>query len=125
VKFQHLKIFAKHPRLFSWSNCFNNESISLQYKWFASYFIQKIVNRDAMKNKFTIILDDKVCGNLREIFKDDDEAIIKFVVQAINNELERCGGVQSSSRKNSEGLEDYLQSGDAGSRNYGIKGQGW
>ena len=78
-----------------------------------------------MKNKFTIILDDKVCENLRKIFKDDDEAIIKFAVKAINNELERCGGVQSSSRKNSEGLEDYLQSGDAGSRNYGIKGQGW
>jgi len=77
-----------------------------------------------MKNKFIVILDDEVYNKLRDMFKDD-EALHDFAVKAIKNELERCAGEQSSAKQSSEGLEGYLQSGKTGSRNYGIKGQGW
>lgn len=78
-----------------------------------------------MKNKLTITLDDKVYLNLRELFKDDEQAIERFAARALNNELERFRRERSSANQNSEGLEDYLKSGNSGSRDYGIKGQGW
>ncbi len=77
-----------------------------------------------MNNKLTITLEDKVFSKLRDMCKDD-EAVQNFAAKAITNELERCRVEQSSSGQNSEGLEDYLQSGKSGSRDYGIKGQGW
>ena len=77
-----------------------------------------------MKNKLSIILDDKVLKKLHDRFKDD-EAAQNFAAKAIADALERCGGGQESTKQNSEGLEDYLRSGNAGSRDYGIKGQGW
>ena len=78
-----------------------------------------------MKNKITIILDENTCQSLHKMFKDDDEAILRFAVKAINSELDRCRSEQSSTQKKSDGLEGYLQSGKTGSRDYGIKGQGW
>lgn len=78
-----------------------------------------------MKSKLTITLDDKVYLDLRELFKDDEQAIEQFAARAINNELERFRRERSSANQNSEGLEDYLKSGNTGSRDYGIKGQGW
>lgn len=77
-----------------------------------------------MNNKLTVILDDEVLNKLRDMFKDD-EALRDFAVKAIKNELERCGTKQSPAKQRPEGLEAYLQSGKTGSRNYGIKGQGW
>ncbi len=77
-----------------------------------------------MNNKLTVTLDDEVLNKLRDMFKDD-EALHDFAVKAIKNELERCGAKQSPAKQRPEGLEAYLQSGKTGSRNYGIKGQGW
>ena len=70
-------------------------------------------------------MDDKISKRLREIFKDDHEAIEKFAVKAVDNELDKIHSEQLSSKKNSDGLNEYLQSGKTGSRDYGIKGQGW
>jgi len=78
-----------------------------------------------MKNKIIITLENKTFESLKEIFKDDDEAIRKFVFKAINSELKKIEDNKSSPKQNSDGLENYLKSGNAGSRDYGIKGQGW
>ena len=78
-----------------------------------------------MKNKITITLDDKTSESLKEKFKDDDEAILNFIFKAIDAELKKCADEKSVSKDKSEGLENYLKSGNTGSRDYGIKGQGW
>jgi hypothetical protein len=78
-----------------------------------------------MKNKISIIFEDKIAESLRKIFKDDDEAIKKFILKAIDNELKKYADEKTASEKNADGLENYLKSGTVGSRDYGIKGQGW
>ena len=78
-----------------------------------------------MKNKISITLDDKISKSLKEKFKDDDDAIQSFIFKAIDTELKKCAEEKPVPNDKSEGLENYLKSGNTGSRDYGIKGQGW
>ena len=76
-----------------------------------------------MKRIFNIELEDEIFQKLHTLCKGDDEAIKEYIVQAIKHHVSKDGSSDISEDKGS--LEDYLNKGQSGSRNYGVKGQGW
>lgn len=77
-----------------------------------------------MKKKLTINLDEKVYQRLLERFKGDENALKEYAAQVLENQNHDFGD-KPESDKIKKGLQDYLNKGSAGSRSYGIKGQGW
>ena len=71
-----------------------------------------------MKKKLAIELSQEVYDRLLARFQGSEDALITYVEQYLESESNK----ESNEIK---GLEDYLKSGDSGSRQYGIKGQGW
>lgn len=76
-----------------------------------------------MRRKLNIELEDEIFQTLHTLCKGDDEAIKEYIIQAIKQHISQDG--PSDSSENKENLEDYLNKGQSGSRNYGVKGQGW
>ena len=76
-----------------------------------------------MRRKLNIELEDEIFQKLYTLCKGDDEAIEDYIIQAIKNHVFKDSSSDSSEKK--ESLEDYLNKGQSGSRNYGVKGQGW
>jgi hypothetical protein len=76
-----------------------------------------------MKHKINIELEGEIFQKLHTVCKGDDETIKKYIIQAIKHHISQDGLSDSSEDK--ENLEDYLNKGQSGSRNYGVKGQGW
>lgn len=74
-----------------------------------------------MTRKFNINLEDKVFQQLTKLCNSDENAIREYIVQVLKESLDR--NEDSSADKDS--LESYLNKGQPGSRNYGVKGQGW
>jgi hypothetical protein len=77
-----------------------------------------------MKKKLTVNLDEKVYQQLLEHFKGDVNALQEYAARVLENHDPDFGG-QTESDEVKKGLEDYLNKGNAGTRSYGIKGQGW
>ena len=77
-----------------------------------------------MKKKLTINLDEKVYQRLLERFKGDENALQEYAAKVLENQNHDFGD-ESESDKIKKGLQDYLNKGSAGTRSYGIKGQGW
>ena len=71
----------------------------------------------------TITLDiDKNLYQLLELrFKDDEQGLKSFIIDAIRIHLKSI----SSPQVKDNDLEGYLKKGLSGSRTYGVKGQGW
>ena len=76
-----------------------------------------------MKQNFNIEIEDEIFQKLHTLCKGNDEAIKEYIVQAIKHHVSKDGSSDTSEDKGS--LEDYLNKGQSGSRNYGVKGQGW
>ena len=76
-----------------------------------------------MKLNFNIELEDEIFQKLHTLCKGDDEALQKYIIQAIKHHISR--DVPYDITEDKESLEDYLNKGQSGSRNYGVKGQGW
>ena len=76
-----------------------------------------------MKQNFNIEIEDEIFQKLHTLCKGDDEAIKEYIIQAIKHHVSQNDLSDSSEDK--ENLEDYLNKGKSGSRNYGVKGQGW
>jgi mRNA-degrading endonuclease RelE of RelBE toxin-antitoxin system len=76
-----------------------------------------------MKRNFNIEIEDEIFQKLHTLCKGDDEAIKEYIIQAIKLHVSQDD--LSDSSKEKENLEDYLNQGKSGSRNYGVKGQGW
>ncbi len=76
-----------------------------------------------MKQKINIELEEEIFQKLHTTCKGDDEAIKEYIIQAIKHHISQDSLSDSSEDK--ENLEDYLNKGQSGSRNYGVKGQGW
>jgi hypothetical protein len=77
-----------------------------------------------MKKKLIIDLDEKVYQRLLEYFKGDENALQEYATRILENHDPDFRD-QPESDEVKKGLEDYLNKGNAGSRSYGIKGQGW
>ena len=76
-----------------------------------------------MKQNFNIEIEDEIFQKLHTLCKGDDEAIKEYIIQAIKHHVSQNDLSDSSEDK--DNLEDYLNQGKSGSRNYGVKGQGW
>jgi hypothetical protein len=76
-----------------------------------------------MKRKLNIEIEDEIFEKLHILCKGDDNAIKEYIIQAIKYHVSQ--NVPSGSSENNDSLEDYLNKGQSGSRNYGAKGQGW
>jgi hypothetical protein len=76
-----------------------------------------------MKRKLNVELEDEIFQKIHTLCKGDDEAIQDYIINAIKHHVSQENLSDSSEDK--ESLEDYLNKGQSGSRNYGVKGQGW
>jgi len=76
-----------------------------------------------MKRTLNIEIEDEIFQKLHTLCKGDDEALQKYIIQAIKHHISQNDS--SGSSENNESLEDYLNQGKLGSRIYGAKGQGW
>jgi hypothetical protein len=76
-----------------------------------------------MKRKLNIEIEDEIFQKLHIVCKGDDNAIKEYIIQAIKHHVSQND--RSGSSENNDTLEDYLNKGQSGSRNYGAKGQGW
>ena len=76
-----------------------------------------------MQRKLNIEIEEKIFQKLHILCKGDDNAIKEYIIQAIKHYVSQND--PSGSPDNNESLEDYLNKGQSGSRNYGAKGQGW
>ncbi len=74
-----------------------------------------------MSKKVTFSIDPDLYQHLEQRFKDDEQGLNQFIIDAIKNQLK----ASNLSPEKEDDLESYLQKGSSGSRTYGIKGQGW
>ena len=74
-----------------------------------------------MSKQLILDIDRNLYQLLEQRFKNDDQALKKFIINAIRIQLEPT---DSFSEKKDD-LDSYLKKGLSGSRTYGVKGQGW
>ena len=76
-----------------------------------------------MPRKFQIQLEDGLFHQLNKLCNGDESIMQDYIVHTLKEKFDQSNDKKSSGKK--DNLEDYLIKGQAGSRNYGIKGQGW
>ena len=76
-----------------------------------------------MIQNFNIKLEDKLYQQLKELRKGEDSTMREYILQILKESLNQNDLNHLSKDKTS--LESYLKKGQRGSRNYGVKGQGW
>ena len=74
-----------------------------------------------MSKKLVLDIDQNLYQLLEQNFKDDDQALKQFIINAIRVQLKRT----NSFSEKKDDLETYLKKGLSGSRTYGVNGQGW
>ena len=74
-----------------------------------------------MSKKLALNIDTDLYQQLEQRFKDDEQGLNQFIIDAIKNQLKASDPIP----KQEDDLNSYLQKGSSGSRTYGIKGQGW
>jgi hypothetical protein len=74
-----------------------------------------------MSKKVTLNIDPDLYQNLEQRFKDDEQGLQQFIIEAIRKQLQDPPPLPDKE----DDLESYLQKGSSGSRTYGVKGQGW
>ncbi|MBI4388900.1 MAG: hypothetical protein HY580_01860 [Nitrospinae bacterium] len=78
-----------------------------------------------MEEEFKFPLDEETRKRLYELCGGDEKAMREFAAQAVAKQLSEKEKEKKDPPADLQGLEDYLKSGNPGSRAYGIKGQGW
>ena len=76
-----------------------------------------------MIRNFNIELEDKLYQQLKELCKGEESTMREYILQTLKERLNQEELNKLSKDKTS--LESYLIKGQGGSRNYGVKGQGW
>jgi hypothetical protein len=74
-----------------------------------------------MSKKMTLSIDPDLYKQLEQRFKDDEQGLNQFIIDAIKNQSKAANLFPEEK----DDLKSYLQKGSSGSRTYGIKGQGW
>ena len=69
----------------------------------------------------TLNIDLDLYKQLEQRFKDDEQGLNQFIIDAIKNQSK----ISNLCLEKEDDLESYLQKGSTGSRTYGVKGQGW
>ena len=76
-----------------------------------------------MTRNFNIEMEDKLYQQLKELCKREESTMQDYILQTLKKRLNQEELNKLSKDKTS--LESYLTKGQRGSRNYGVKGQGW
>jgi len=76
-----------------------------------------------MIRDFNIKLEDKLYQQLKEFCKGEESTMREYILQILEESLNQNDLNQLP--KDKTNLETYLNKGQRGSRNYGVKGQGW
>ena len=74
-----------------------------------------------MSQGLKIELDDELFQQLKELCKGDENKMEEYIKKALKNRINQ----ENLSNSPKDSLDSYLSKGKAGSRNYGVKGQGW
>jgi hypothetical protein len=74
-----------------------------------------------MSKKMTLSIDSDLYKKLEQRFKDDEQGLNQFIIEAIKNQSK----ASNLFPEKEDDLKSYLQKGSSGSRTYGVKGQGW
>ena len=74
-----------------------------------------------MSKKMTLSIDPDLYKQLEQRFKDDEQGLNQFIIDAIKNQFKAANFFPEEE----DDLKGYLQKGSSGSRTYGVKGQGW
>ena len=76
-----------------------------------------------MIRNFNIELEDNLYQQLKELCKGEESTMREYILKTLKEKLNQNDLNKLSKDKKS--LESYLNKGQGGSRNYGVKGQGW
>ena len=76
-----------------------------------------------MTRNFNIEMEDKLYQQLKELCKGEESTMQDYILQTLKKRLNEEELNKLS--KDETSLESYLTKGQRGSRNYGVKGQGW
>lgn len=72
-----------------------------------------------MARNFSFEVEEEFYQKLIKLFKNDEEALREYIIQSLKEKFE------NNETPEKDNLESYLNKGTTGSRNYGVKGQGW
>ena len=72
-----------------------------------------------MARNFSFEIEEELYQKLMELFKNDEDSLREYIAQSLKEKI------KSNETTEKDGLESYLSKGTTGSRNYGVKGQGW
>ena len=76
-----------------------------------------------MIRDFNIKLEDKLYQQLKDLCKGEESAMREYILKILEESLNQNDLNQLP--KDKTNLGTYLNKGQRGSRNYGVKGQGW
>ena len=74
-----------------------------------------------MSQDLKIELDEQVFQQLKELCKGDENKMKEYIKKALKNRINQ----ENLPHSPKDSLDSYLSKGQSGSRNYGVKGQGW
>ena len=71
--------------------------------------------------------DDATYQYIKSKFNNDKKAMSTYVKKLLTEEIKNdsLNNEKANTKSRTNDLKDYLESGEPGSRSYGIKGQGW
>ena len=78
-------------------------------------------------NYIKLEFDDATNQYIKSKFNNDKKAMSTYVIKLLmeNIKTDPLNNEKMNIENRTNDLKDYLESGESGSRSYGIKGQGW
>ena len=74
-----------------------------------------------MSFEITVKLEKSLYQKLREQTKEDPETLNRFIINAIQEKIDKPAPICLEAKD----LKEYVNSAKQGTRKYGAKGQGW
>ena len=78
-------------------------------------------------NYIKLELDDATYQHIKSKFNNDKKAMSIYITRILMEKIktDSLSNEKVNIKDKTNDLKDYLESGESGSRSYGIKGQGW
>ena len=78
-------------------------------------------------NHIKLELDDATYQHIKSKFNNDKKAMSTYIINLLTEKVktDSLNSEMTNIKDRTNDLKDYLESGESGSRSYGIKGQGW
>jgi hypothetical protein len=78
-------------------------------------------------NDIKLELDDATYQYIKSKFNNDQKAMSAYITKILMETVktDSLNNKKVNIKDKTNNLKDYLESGESGSRSYGIKGQGW